>query len=679
MNTLKLKWAFGLLMALAFAGAMPRPALSQAPAADPYAAIAHREFGTATDEMAAIEKEAESAKPDQYPAIENRLIAVLQTPDATKPGKQFACQMLRIVGSPRCIPVVATLLPDEDLSQAARYVLLPLHDPAVDTALRQALRQTQGKVQLGIINTIGDRRDRGALDALGSLVKSGDNEQSLAALNAIGKIGGAPAARTLERSKPDAALTGAWSQAYLRSATSMAAAGDTGHSEKMLRSLLDGPYPSATRAGALLAYVQSAKERATPQVITSLGSDDMRLKQAAVAAVISAPGHPATVAFARQLSTLPADQKVTLLQALAERGDAEGVTGSINGLVSDADPTVRDGAVRALGRLGDASSVPVLAAAFKDNALAGDAARSLTALSGAGVAQSLFQQAAGGDATVRSAVIGVLAQRGQTDALPTLRAAAVDTDPKVRVAGLNALGTLGTQEDLQRLSQAMLTEKDDGAQEATTNALSAIAGRLPDRDSRVDPILSALQTATPATKIQLLSVLSTLGGDKALGAERTALGEAGDVHTAALRQMAEWPDASPLADLKAAAKAEPDKTNRILALRGYIRMIGLPGQTADSQVQAYQDAMALAERPDEKRMALAGLAGVSQVNSLQAVEPYLDNADLKNEAYQAYEKIGEGLAGHDRPAARTALQRVADNSGNADLSQKAKAAMDKIK
>jgi hypothetical protein len=56
-------------MALGFWGAFaPASALAQA-GADPYQAIASREFGTASDELAAVEKEISKAAPEQFPKV----------------------------------------------------------------------------------------------------------------------------------------------------------------------------------------------------------------------------------------------------------------------------------------------------------------------------------------------------------------------------------------------------------------------------------------------------------------------------------------------------------------------------------------------------------------------------------------------------------------------------------
>src|SRR5438876_3729632 len=89
-----------LLVVFGMSGAfLPSSSPAQTGGNDVYQAIIKREFGTASNEMAAIEQQIQEAKPEQRSQIEGRLIAVLESPEATKPGKQFACQMLRIVGS----------------------------------------------------------------------------------------------------------------------------------------------------------------------------------------------------------------------------------------------------------------------------------------------------------------------------------------------------------------------------------------------------------------------------------------------------------------------------------------------------------------------------------------------------------------------------------------------------
>lgn len=641
-----------------------------------YQAIVKREYGTAVAEMTAIEKAIHDAKPDQYPPLEAKLLAVLAAPEATMPGKQFVCQMLKLVGSSKCIPAVSQLLTDEQLSHSARNVLLGLKDPAADAALRAALGKTQGKVRIGIINTIGDRQDAQALPALAALVNPNDEATSGAALNAIGKIGGAPAADTLDRLKAPAALQEAWAQAYLRCAGSLTAS-DPRRAEKMAQSLFEGAMPLPVRAGAFTALVQLQQDRAVPLIVKHLSANEPLLRRAAIAAVTAVPGNAATKAFARELAGLSPEGKVFLLGALASRGDAEGLTDTVNKLAADENPTLRQAAIKALGRLGNPTSVPVLTAALKD--YRAEATRAMIELNGPGVIEALIKQCATGDPAVRESLLGVLMDRRQTEALSAFRQAAADNDGQVRRAAYRALGNLGTAEDLALLANFLLAKQDAGEQDAIAQAMAAIGGRLPDQASRTAPVLAAFEKADAQAKVSLLSVLGALGGNRALQTVRDALTSGGDVRKAAVRALADWRDPAPMPDLLTIARDEKDKATQILALRGYLKMVGVAGGGAEQKLQAYREAMTLATRPDEKKLVLNGLADVSHADSLKAVEPFLEDAALQREALIAYEKIAESLARREPALAREALQKVVEKTADAGLRNRAKAALDRIR
>ena len=129
-------------------------------------------------------------------------------------------------------------------------------------------------------------------------------------------------------------------------------------------------------------------------------------------------------------------------------------------------------------------------------------------------------------------------------------------------------------------------------------------------------------------------------------------------------------------DLLSAAKDDKDETNRILAFRGYIAMIGLSTERPPVKVKALREAMDMASRPEEKRLALSGLGDVAHADALKAVEPFLNDEKLKREAWVAYEKIAETM-GVKNPTAKTALQLVVDKSTDNGLKGKAKKALDK--
>ncbi len=669
------------LAAVLWAGALlPSSGLAQTAGSDSYQAIVTREFGTAAEAMTAVEKEISNARPGQYAPIEAKLIAVLEAPGATMPGKQFACQMLRIVGSARCVPAVGKLLADPRLSHVARQVLLGMADAAVEQTLRDALGQTQGSLRIGLVNTIGDRRDRSSLKALAALLNGNDEAAALAALNAIAKIGGTEAADVLEGAAVTGPLKPAQAQALLCCASSVAAVGQPERAEKMCRALLEGDAPAPVRAGAFGALAQLQKEQAVPLIIKTLSSGEPMLRQVAAGAVISVPGNAATRAFAQGLQGCAPETRVVLLGALAARGDAEGLREMVNQLAAEGDEAIRVAALKALGRLGDASSVPVLAAALKQKeAAAAAAGQTLIELQGAGVAEALVGQAQTGDAVIRPALLGVLAERRQVEALPVFRKALNNGDAGMRRAALKSLAVLGTQEDLATLAEMVLTKSEAGERDQVAQAMSELGRRLPDKSAGCAPVLQALSRADAPAKACLLTVLAALGGDQALQAVRDALAGEGEVRKTAVRALADWPDAAPMADLLKVAKEDKEPSSQILALRGYIRMAGQARTRPEQKLEAYRAALELATRPDEKRLALTGLATVAHPDSLKLVEPYLEAGGLQREAFVAYERIAQSLARRQPAVAKEALQRVAEKATDPGLRTRAQRALEGIK
>ena len=666
------------LLAVLCAGALlPSAAPGQTAGTDIYQAIVSREFGTASTELAAVEKEIANARPDQYAPIEAKLIAVLETPAATMPGKQFACQMLRIVGSAQCVPAVGKLLSDAQLSHVARQVFLGMADPAVEESLQKALGQTQGNLRIGIINTIGDRKDRSSLNALAALLRS-DDATAEAALNAIGKIGGAEAAGVLEGAEVADPLKLAWAQALLRCAPSVAAAGQPARAEKIYRALLEDHAPRPVRPGAFGALVQMQQEQAVPLILKTLSSDEALLRRAAVGAVISVPGNASTRAFAKELPGLPPETQVVLLGALAGRGDAAGLTELVNQLAAEGSEPVRRAAFKALARLGTASSVPVLAGALRHDETSAAASRALIELQGPGVAEALVRQAGTAETAIRPALLMVLAERGQREALPAIRKALNDDDAKVRRAALKSVAALGTAEDFATMAELVLTKKDAGERDSLAQAMSGLAGRLPDKPALCAPVLKALSQADAPSEICLLTVLSSLGGDQALQAVRQALAGEGEVRKTAVRALAAWTDPAPMPDLLRVAKEDKEPATHIIALRGYIRMASQPGIRPNQKLEAYRVALELATRPDEKRLALNGLAQVANPDSLKLVEPCLEEPGLAREAFVAYERIAESLARRQPAVAKAALQRVADKAADSRLRARAQSALEKI-
>ncbi len=123
-------------------------------------------------------------------AQEDKFIAILKS-DAPPKEKADACRELARVGTKQAVPALAPLLADETLSHMARFALEPITDPSVDAALREALGKLKGRLLIGVIGSLGVRKDTEAIEPLAKFLAETDPAVAQAAARALGSIGGA--------------------------------------------------------------------------------------------------------------------------------------------------------------------------------------------------------------------------------------------------------------------------------------------------------------------------------------------------------------------------------------------------------------------------------------------------------------------------------------------------------
>src|SRR5262245_25774853 len=162
---------------------------------DAFEALKKHDWGTDLSALAPIETAVAAAhgKPDAREDIEKRLLAALQG-ELSRDATDFVCRMLTVVGGVASARALAGLLADERHSHMARYALERIPDPAAAQALREALSKVSGKLKIGVISSLGGRRDTYAVSALSGLLKDQDAAVARAAAIALGDIGSVEAA-----------------------------------------------------------------------------------------------------------------------------------------------------------------------------------------------------------------------------------------------------------------------------------------------------------------------------------------------------------------------------------------------------------------------------------------------------------------------------------------------------
>jgi len=307
-----------------------------------------------------------------------------------------------------------------------------------------------------------------------------------------------------------------------------------------------------------------------------------------------------------------------------------------------------------------------------------EARRALDRLPGANVNAALISLAEKGDAAVRREAIRSLGARRAAAALPVILKAAEDADPGVRLVSLQAIGLLADEKSATAVV-ALLVKAGSGAERTMAEtALAAICGRAANKDACADPIVAAMAGADGPAKCALLRALSRTGGAKALDAVRAATSSTdADVQDAAVRALAAWPDTSAAPDLLSWAKGAADPKHQVLALQGYIRLAGLNRDAAD-RLKMYEEALAAAKRPDEKKMILAGLTDLDTPHALRAATACLDDEAVRPEATAAVLRMAKDLGKDADDIVRAAMKKVLAVAKDENVRKQAEAILKQV-
>ena len=606
--------------------------------ADPYQDLLKYKFGDSRAVQVAIETEMRSAAPAGYPAIEAKLLTVLQSAEATEDAKTFVCRCLRQIGSAKCVPAVAPLLSNEKLSHMARWALQGNPSAEAGKALRDALGSVNGNLLVGVISSVGARRDAEAVGALASLAKGDDATVAGAAMNALGRIGGAKAAAALQAMTPAAALQKAWVTASLGCAESLAPA----EAGKIYRKVFAGQYDATCRVAALAGLARTQQIKAD-ELVAVLKGNDAKLQIEAAQLSAELRDKSLVQAYVAALPSLPVSAQVIVISGFASSAN-KAAASAVGSLAESTDAEVSGAALRALGVIGDASNVPVLMrlSLGKDDKAA-LAFASLTRLPGAAVDAALAKVLKSQNAGERAKTIEAFAARMDRRQNKAILAACSDADKDVRTAACKALRALGDDGMLAPLTDLLVAAQSGDERNELEQTVTAVALRCASADTAAT-VLSGKLGKSEDADASLLTVLAKRSGAKALEAVRKCLaGTNPEQKKAAVRAMSAWADISPLNDLMAVAQNDSDAACRTLALRGYVRLVGDSDKPVAEKVKMFESALAAAKQPDAVKQVLSGLSNVKEVAALKVAAAQLENAAVANEAAAAALSIGQDL------------------------------------
>ncbi len=591
---------------------------------------------------------ARAEEPDAAARRRAELVAAVQSDTTPDAQKAMACKRLAIYGDAESVPALAPLLADERLASWARIALEAIPGPEADATLRDAVATVKGRQLIGVINSIGVRRDAAAVDVLAPRLNDADAEVASAAAVALGHIGSAPATAALEQAlgRVPPAVRSAVAKGCVLCAEKLLAEGKREEAAKLYDKVRQADVPKQRVIEATRGAILARQADGVPLLVELLESADRAMFALGLQTVRELPGREATEALVAVLERAAPGRGALLLIALADRDDPAVLPAVLEAATAGEKP-VRLAAVGMLSRVGDASCVPVLldVALEEDEELAGAARKALEQVPGKAVDAALADRLGHAEGAVRPVLIQAAGRRRIAAAVPALLKAADDSDPAVRDAALTALGSAAGPGDLAVLISRVIEPKDGDDVKATAHALQAASIRMPDREATAAQLIVAMAKAPLPAKVAILEILGEMGGTRALAAVgATAKHPSPELQDAATRALGNWMtvDAAPV--LLEVAQS-PDSRYQVRALRGYIRLVRQFNVPEPQRVAMCRAALAAATRDEERALVLEVMERYPNVEMLKLAVETGRTTTLKNDAARVALAIAQKIGG----------------------------------
>jgi len=524
---------------------------------------------------------------------EAEMLAVLRS-DKPLGEKAIACKMLAVFGSRDAVPDLAALLTNEQLSSWARIGLEAIPGAEADRALRQALGQVNGRLLVGVINSIGVRRDVGAISDLIERLHAADDEVAAAAAVALGRIGGERAAQALTRNLTQGTPSRmpGLAEGCIRCAEGFLADKQAAPAARLYETVRLAAVPKQKQLEATRGVILARGDAGIPLLMEQLKSADLELLAIGLRTARELPGRKATEALAGGLRAFAPERQPRVLLALADRNDAAALPTIVEAARTGSEE-LRLVAINVLERQGDVSVIPTLleTAGDQNTKLAQAAQASLVRLPGERVEADLLNRLQSAQGKTREVLIRVAGQRQMGAAIPLMVSATEAEEAGVRGAAVQAVGLIGGVAQLEPLVQRMQKTTVAAERDDLETALIAISGRT--GAASVPALLPLVHNGQESVRVAALHALAAAGGPEALKViNATAVAEGDDaLRDEAVRTLATWPNTWPedgaiVEPLLALARGGAKTSHQVLALRGVPRSTCRAIGTSDSPTRS---------------------------------------------------------------------------------------------
>jgi HEAT repeat protein len=578
---------------------------------------------------------------------ESKLIEIISG-DSPSADKALACKRLAIYGTAAAADSLGKLLPDPQLSSWARIALEAIPGNECDVVLRQATESVTGLQLVGVINSIGIRKDSEAVETLKAQLQSMDAQVASAAAVALGSIGGESAANELKSllAASSAAVRSAAAEGCVLCAEKFSAAGKKEMAIELFDNVRHADVPKQRVVEATRGAILARGIAGIPLLIEQLRSADRPLFNVGLWTARELEGIEVVSALVEEVKQAAPEKAALIVQSLADRKGTLDLPTLIQ-IASSGPQVVRIASMSAISRVGDVSCVePLLQFAMeKDAHLLLPAKEALKELQDEAVDGEILKRLPSATGDLQQLLIEVIGQRRIEATAELVKVLGTDA-ANARKSALEALGNTLTQKDLSILIQQVLAPKFAEDLAFAKQSLQTAAIRMPDRDACATTIAEAMKDSPVEKKVMFLDVLGGMTGSKAL----ELLGNAGkesdpELKDVATKILGDWltVDAAPVL-LDLATNGPADKY-QVRAMRGYIRIARQFVMSDKDRVAMCTKALAVAKQSAERKLVTEIFSRYPSLGMLKLAIEMSKDAELKEDSVKAAQAIAAKLGG----------------------------------
>ena len=568
-------------------------------------------------------------------AEEQKLIDTLKS-DGPLLDRVQACQRLYEIGTKAAVPTLVELLYDDELCYHARTVLEVIDDASVDDAFRKALGKMSGEQLAGVIYSVGTRQDAEAVPKLIEFASGSDAVVAVAAVTSLGRIATDDAVGAVLgalKSQFDT-VRGAAADSCFTIADKL----EGSRAVKIYEAIANANVSGYVQDAAKLNMIVLKDQAAMPMLVGLLRSGDSAKVNMAVGAIRRMGDSLDYTQVVEAMPSLNPVMQVTMIEAMTVKGGAA-VKNMIERLAVSDNEQVCVAAVKALGQIGDASSVNVIVRSSQQHGVSIKYLEDyLVVMEGSGVDKEILNAFKKSKGRIRVSLAKVLGLRRYREAYSLLLAETTSDDFGLAISAFQSACLMARADDVMELTKQLMVIDNDNVRGVAERAVVSVVKKNDDVQNRCDGIIELLgKVKETEDRCSLLSILGWTPNDKGLTELVKAVDDSdSQVRKTAIVMLTKWPDARACDALGKVVANTDDPSIRSIAFRGYVKIIEADKTHSHKQKAAYLKRATDWAKTEEQQKLLLGVVG--QVRDAQAVEiacSFLKNPEVEAEAFIA--------------------------------------------